>query len=144
MDYENTDPFMDRDYCVQRLLKEYREHGKLIIAVDFDDTVFDFHSAGHRYDRVIALLKRCQALGFYIVLFTGSHPDKYAMQIEYLILRGISIKHVNQNPIPLPFGNHGKMYYNCLLDDRAGLGHAYVILSSVVAEIEKENGKTEK
>lgn len=134
----NSDPFMDRDTCAARLLEEYKQHGKLIVAVDFDDTVFDFHNKGRRYDRVIDLLKRCQALRFYLVLFTGSNPDNYATQLRYLESLGIYITCINCNPIPLPFGNNGKMYYNILLDDRAGLGQAYVTLSSVVAQIEKE------
>jgi hypothetical protein len=135
----DSDPFMDRDKCVQRLLDEYRTHKKLIVAVDFDDTVFDFHKANRRYDRVLNLLRRCQALNFYIMLFTGTHCDQYPTQIAFLESLGITVTCVNQNPIPLPFGNHGKPYFNILLDDRAGLGQAYVVLSSVVTEIEKEN-----
>jgi hypothetical protein len=134
-----TDPYFDTDVCVDRLMREYHAHGKLIVAVDFDDTVFDFHKSGHSYPEIINLLERCQKLGFYIVLFTGSDPSEWDKQCGYLLRHGIHAHAVNQNPIPLPFGNHGKMYYNILLDDRAGLGQAYRTLVQVLKEIEEEN-----
>ncbi len=132
-----VDPYFDTIECAKRLKKEYDTHKKLIVAVDFDDTVFDFHNAGHDYMQVINLIRRCQNLGFYIVLFTGTHPDKWLNQAAYLKDKGIKVICVNENPIPLPFGNHGKMYYNILLDDRAGLGQAYTILDIVVSQIEE-------
>lgn len=132
------DPYFDTKLCIERLMAEYHTHGKLIIAVDFDDTVFDFHGKGFAYDFVLDALKECQSLGFHIVLFTGVHPDQYTMQKTHLYSKGISITHVNENPIPLPFGNHGKMYYNLLLDDRAGLGQAMAILTAVIYNIKKE------
>lgn len=137
------DPYMETDECVTRLLAEYQAHLRLIVAVDFDDTVYDFHKAGHTYPEIEDLLRRCQALGFYIVLFTGSHYTEWPRQTAYLEKRGINIHAVNKNPIPLPFGNHGKMYYNILLDDRAGLGQAYRTLIQVLNEIEKEKECTE-
>lgn len=133
-----TDPYFDTQVCVDRLLTEYRAHKKLIIAVDFDDTVFDFHKAGHEYPEIIDILGRCQGLGFYIVLFTGTKPNEWKKQTDYLEERGIIVSGINQNPIPLPFGNHGKMYYNILLDDRAGLGQSYRTLVQVLNQIEKE------
>jgi hypothetical protein len=131
------DPYTDTLRCVQRLLKEYQTHKKLIIAVDFDDTVFDFHKKGLYYDGVLNLLFRCQRLGFHLVLWTGSHKDNWDLQKEYLRARGIRIDVVNENPIPLPFGNHGKIYYNLLLDDRAGLGQTCAILEQVLGDIER-------
>lgn len=35
----------------------------------------------------------------------------------------------------MPFGNHGKMYYNILLDDRAGLGQSLDILSQTLENL---------
>jgi hypothetical protein len=132
-----NDPYFDTIKCAERLKKEYDTHKKLIVAVDFDDTVFDFHNQGHNYLQVVTLLRRCQKLGFYIVMFTGSHPDKWLTQAEYLKNLGVKIICVNENPIPLPFGNNGKMYYNILLDDRAGLYQAYTVLDIVVSQIEE-------
>lgn len=137
----DLDPFMEEDACVDRLMDEYHQYGKLIIALDFDDTIFDFHGKGRCYPRVEQIILDCQKLGFYIMLFTGGHPDGYPKQMEYLADRGIYPVCINENPIPLPFGNYRKPYYNVLLDDRAGLGQAYRILRRVVLKIEKEKSE---
>ena len=79
-----VDPYTDTRICVERLLAEYAVHKKLIIACDFDDTVFDFHKQGNRYDAVINALRYCRNLGFHIVLFTGTHFDQWPTQVEYL------------------------------------------------------------
>lgn len=123
--------------CIKRLIEEYKAHKKLIVALDFDDTVFDFHKQGDTYEQVLDVVRRSQKLGFYVVLFTGSVPEKYPECIKYLLENGITVDSINQNPIPLPFGNHGKPYYNILLDDRAGLYAAYVVLETVVHLIEQ-------
>lgn len=133
------DPYFRPEVCVERLIAEYRTHGKLIVALDFDDTVFDFHSLGNNYDAVIKLVRKAKRFGFYIVLFTGSDPSCYDNQKQYLRMHGIEVEEaVNKNPIPLSFGNHGKMYYNILLDDRAGLGQACAILEAVLDHIGRD------
>jgi hypothetical protein len=124
--------------AIERLMKEYHTHKKLIVAVDFDDTVYDFHNAGYSYHRVLNVVRDAQALGFFIVVFTGSHPDSWPMQRTYLAERGIKVDSINENPLPLPFGNHGKIYYNILLDDRAGLGQAVLTLETVIRYIQME------
>lgn len=91
-----TDPYFDVDTCARRLMSEYMQHKSLIVAVDFDDTVYDFHRAGHDYGQILDLVRRCQALGFHIVLFTGTHPDRYPEQVQYLAERDIDIKFINR------------------------------------------------
>ncbi len=132
-----TDIYFNTGKCVDRLLEEYELHKRLMVAVDFDDTIFDFHNKGYEYRQVIDLLKQCQKLNFYITVFTGSPTEKYGMIQEYMEKIGIKITGINKNPIPLPFGNHGKIYFNILLDDRAGLGQAYAILNNVVENIKR-------
>lgn len=133
------DPYTDRIIAFNRLYKEYQTHKKLIIAIDFDDTVFDFHEENHSYERVLTVIRACQDLGFYIVLFTGSPKEKWPEQLKYLDERDVHVDSVNTNPISLPFGNDGKIYYNILLDDRAGLGESLSILELVIAEIYRED-----
>lgn len=132
-------PYLEVEGCVDRLYKEYQQHGKLIVALDFDDTLFDFHSKGYDYLDTISVIKRCQNLGFYIVLFTGVPKEKWDWQIKFCADLGINITSVNKNPINLPFGNDGKIYYNIFLDDRAGLGQAIEVLNAVLDKIEKKN-----
>ena len=132
-----VDPYLDTDLCVDRLLKQYYRSPKLIIAVDFDDTVYDFHKAGHSYPIVLDLLRRCKKLGFYVVLYTASAPDRHNYMVGYLGINGVAVDSVNANTVDLPYGKHGKIFYNLLLDDRAGLGQAVDVLRTVVEHIEK-------
>lgn len=134
-----NNPYLSTDNCVTRLYNEYKKHRKLLIAVDFDDTVFDYHNKGYEYSETIEVLKRCSKHEFYIVIFTGADPSKWKFQKEYLESCGIStVATINRNPIDLPFGNWGKIYYNILLDDRSGLGQSIKILNTAIDKIEKE------
>jgi hypothetical protein len=130
------DPYTQVGPAVARLVDEYKKHNKLIVAVDFDDTLYDYHQKGFTYLRVLHLLHRCQELGFYIVLFTAAPPERWDSQKEYLRHLGVEVSSVNSNPINLPFGNHGKIYYNVLLDDRAGLGQACLALETALWRID--------
>ena len=132
MSTRTTDPYLYSDLVLKRLFKEYDAHSRLIIAVDFDDTVFDYHNTGSTHERVLALLKDCKRANFYVVVFTASAPEKFPFIREYMQNKGIEIDSINQNPVPLPFGNHGKIYYNVLLDDRAGLKDTCNVLSSLL------------
>lgn len=131
-------PYLDTDFCVDRLYREYKQHPKLIIAVDYDDTLYDYHKKGYTYEDTINVLKRCQAHDFYICIFTGSPVDKYPSILSYCEQLGLKIASINKNPIPLPFGNDGKMYFNVLLDDRAFLGGTIEILNKLLDKIDKK------
>ena len=132
-----NDPYLNTQFCEDRFYSEYLKYKKLVIACDFDDTVFDFHNKGYQYPKLIELLEDCQKLGFYICIFTGSQPEKYDSILDYMKNLGIEIHSINKNPFPMPFGNHGKMYYNILLDDRGGLKESYGILRNVVDKIKQ-------
>jgi len=131
------DTFYDTKHCVERLYKEWVQHPKLIIACDFDDTIFDFHNRGQTHDDVVDLLKECKSLGFYVVLFSASKPERYPFMMEYCKNLGVEVDGINKNVIELPYGNNGKIYYNILLDDRAGLFQAVTILLMVIQKIKK-------
>ena len=132
-----SDPYFDTDACVERLLKQYKKNPKLIVALDFDDTLYDFHQQGHRYDKVIELVKECQKVGFYVVIFTASQKKRYPFIIEHTHSLGIYPDGINENVIESPFGNEGKIFYNILLDDRSGLFSAYEILKLTIEKIKQ-------
>lgn len=118
---------------VERLYNEWCEHGKIIIAVDFDDTLKPHKGLVNDYSvRVIALLKQCQREGCYIVINTASDKLRYEAIVHYLTTFGLIINSINENPIKLPFGNYGKVYANIYLDDRAGLLEALDILEEAL------------
>ncbi len=126
------DHFLEEENCFERLLAEYRRHGKLIVAYDFDDTVYDYHQQDRSYAHVVALLKRCKELGFHLTVFTDLYDGKREVVTAYLAEYQIPYDGINETPDFVPFGHGGKPYYNILLDDRAGLPSAYSILLKVV------------
>ena len=129
---------MDNERCVERLLLEWRKHPRLICCVDFDDTAFDWHDTGNSHKVVLDLIRECQKLNFYIVMWTASDPERFPFIQEFMRNAGIDIASINENPIELPFGNHKKIYYNILLDDRAGLGASVAILQETIRRIKEE------
>lgn len=133
-----NDPYTSTAAIVERLHREYKKHPKLIIAVDFDCTVFDYKMQGTEYPRAINVVKQCAALGFYVVLWTASAPERFEFMKEYMQKNQVHISSINENPIKLPFGNHKKIYYNILLDDRAGLGQALDALEIFIDNIQND------
>jgi len=132
-----TDYFLNDMAVVERLVTEWREHGKLIIAYDFDNTVYDYYQKGHTFEQVISLLQRCQKAGAYFILFTSNEEEKHEQMIKYLHEHNIPFDKINENLDFIPFVGR-KIYYNILLDDRAGLQSAYKNLEEAVSLIEKE------
>lgn len=130
------DPYFSTGRCVDRLFREYLKHPKLIIATDFDSSIFDVHGAGHTFPALINLLRRCADLGFYIVVFTASDSSRHPAIRAEMERLGIPVASLNTNPIPLPYGNQGKIFYNILLDDRSGLGQAFDILRLTLSRID--------
>lgn len=126
----------NRIYAV-RLLEEWEEHGKIIIGVDYDDTIspYTFREPKdiERLNWVIQAVINAQKKGAYVVIFTASNPEKFEKILSYCSEKGIHVDSINKNPIPLPYGNHGKIYANIFLDDRAGLVEATAILEHVTS-----------
>lgn len=113
---------------VERLEQEWNQHGKIIIAVDYDDTISPWKMQNMQYDWVIDILKTAQQTGAYIVIFTACNPDRYDEIRDYCISKGLKVDSINENPISLPYGNNKKIYANIFIDDRAGLHQAIQIL----------------
>lgn len=130
------DTYMVHQTCVDRLWREYQKHGRLIVACDFDSTCHPF-PAHTTHEMVLALLRRCSALSFHLYLFTAANQGRWDEMRAFMKAQGIKVADgINVNPIPLPFGNWGKPYWNILLDDRSGLAAAYQTLLAVVDRIE--------
>ena len=127
-------PF-NQQACLERLKNEYDKYGKLIVAFDFDNTIYDFHKNGGDYSEVIDLLKECIKLEFDLILFTvDEDPNEVSEKVRWLVsndLWSYKSSHFFVNTGPL-FSGSRKRYYNILLDDRAGLEESYNILKQVI------------
>jgi hypothetical protein len=136
---KNKNPYLTIDACVERLYREYQKYGKLIVAVDHDSTVAPFHPEEMEFDYsdTIDAVKRCRELGFHIVIFTGTAKENWPQIHNYWTeTLKISYDQINKNAFPMPIGNDGKIYYNILLDDRAGLSASLEILLRLLEKIE--------
>jgi len=114
-----------------RLKDDYLIHKSLFVAFDYDNTVFDYHEKGIKYDKIIKLLRTCKSLGFTLILFTGNEGDKLEVIKRDLQDRNIPFDLINENPLM----KTRKPYYNILLDDRAGLKESYSLLKRLTDEI---------
>lgn len=133
MNLEN-DYFIDDKNCSERLFHEWKKYGKLIVAYDYDNTVFDYNHMGNKCERVIELLRECYRYGFYLTVFTSCNDDRMLEIKEYLESNNIPYDSINETPDYIPFRGR-KVYYNILLDDRAGLSSAYNTLWNVIYKI---------
>lgn len=124
---------IDRN-CHERLLSEYQKYGSLIVAFDFDNTVFDYSKHDNQCSMVINLLRECRKEGFHLILFTSCNADRIPEIVDYMKSNNIPYDAINETPEYIPFQGR-KVYYNILLDDRAGLSAAYNTLSGVIHNI---------
>lgn len=132
---EVTDFFMDDDNCVKRLIEEHNKYGQLIIAYDYDNTVYDYYKKGHKFNRVIELLRMCKReMNFHLTVFTSCNDDRIPEIKKYLTDNDIPFDSINETPDYIPFRGR-KVYYNLLLDDRAGLSSAFKQLERVFYHI---------
>lgn len=129
-------PYLSDNICIVRLIEEYEKYGSLVVAYDFDNCVYDYHLKGHDYSEVIALIRQAKEAGCYLIVFTASQDlPKVA---DFLYSNDIPYDKINENP-PFYKSNSRKIYYNILLDDRAGLLSAYKQLKTVINHIKTKN-----
>lgn len=120
---------------VDRLVHEWQTHSKIIIGVDFDNTISPYHTLDNQedIDRTIKLLKDCQMVGCYTVIHTACNENRHKDIMSYCDKIGIKVDSINQTPIELPYGKKGsKPYCNHFLDDRAALPAALDILEEAM------------
>lgn len=128
------DEYLKPSASFVRLAKEYNDYKSLVIAVDFDNTLYDFHKKGETYHYVIALLRELKALNCYIILFTANEDNDFIK--NYMSINDIPYDSINENP-PFFKCDARKIYYNALLDDRAGLIQVYDDLKLLIHTLNK-------
>ena len=105
-----------------------------MIAVDFDNTIYDFHMSQLNLKPVIELVKRAHGLGLTIFCFTANIDHDLVRHVwdRDLDIQDIAI---NENRLDNLFDSR-KPFYSLLLDDRAGLKSAMQDLEKVCEYIE--------
>ncbi len=128
------DYYADDKNCIDRLVNEWKAFGKIIIDYDFDNTVFDYHNKGLRFEKVPDLLRQAWAIGAYCYCFTCDSENRHPQILEFLRNHNIPCDGINVDQRVVTYGGI-KPYYNILLDDRAGLGSACDILAAAIEEM---------
>jgi hypothetical protein len=118
-----------------RLKEEYEKYGSIVVAFDFDNTIYDFHKKGKTYDMVCSLIRRLKSIGCYMICFTAN--TDYDFVKKYMKDNWIPFDAINENP-PFFKSNERKIYYNAFLDDRAGLLQVYTELDLLYSLIKKQ------
>ena len=125
------DPYINRERGLRRIRKEYETHGKLIIAVDFDDTIYNTHKQeGWVYQRIVEVLLRW-APHAYIICWTASLPERYDFIRNVFDVYGIRLDAINENAPEIDVKGP-KIFASVYLDDRSfGLENAIWALETL-------------
>ncbi|MEM9848905.1 MAG: hypothetical protein AAF847_13540 [Bacteroidota bacterium] len=126
------DYYLHPQNAFQRIWQEYLAYDRLIVAYDFDNTVYDYHQNGWTFEATIALLRSLKAIGCYLIVFTAR--EEIAFVEQYCQQQQIPFDRINENA-PFIRSKARKIYYNVLLDDRAGLKATYDLLQQLIQRI---------
>ena len=130
------DFYLNPENSSDRLINEYTKYGTLVVAFDFDDTVYDFHKKGRLYGDVINLLQELKAINCYLICWTGNGDSEFV--VSYLAEHKIPHDALNENP-PFHKSESRKVYANAYLDDRAGLKQVFEELKNLVSKVKEKN-----
>lgn len=123
------DFYLKPENSFNRLIEEYQKYGSIVVAFDFDDTIYDFHKKGRIYHNVIKLLRELKSINCYLICWTGQEDLNFVAQ--YLNDNKIHFNAINENP-PFHRSTGRKIYANAYLDDRAGLKQVYKELKKLI------------
>ena len=123
------DYYLNSENSFERLLEEYERYQSLVVAFDFDDTVYDFHKKGRLYTDVITLLRALKEINCHLICWTGQ--ENLGFVKEYLLENNIPFDGINENP-PFHTSKSKKVYANVYLDDRAGLRQVFDELTQLL------------
>lgn len=132
------DYYLNKNTSLMRLKEEYQKYGKLIFAVDFDDTILGYN--GQRINEKIAsLLKRWKPYAE-IIIWSCRREDEYDFILRTCAEAGFIPDKINESSGIIDFGTR-KIYANVILDDRAGLKQVYNDLYTLIGWIEEGDVK---
>lgn len=130
---------MTKNKYTERLSNEWKMHGKIVLAIDFDSTLRYWKTIDNQedIDRVIKVVKDCQNVGCFTTIHTACNPDRYDEIKDYCNSLGIKVDSININPVKMVYGKNAqgedsKIFYNHQLCDRSGLIESLNILEEAM------------
>lgn len=135
---EKLSMFLTKQEKVDELLLRYQRYGTLVIAVDHDNTIFDYSNRGVDFSPLHQLLKRAKSVGCKIVIYTARHKSEFYLITEFCNDIGLEYDAINEDVIKLKMPTSGKIMYNIFLDDKAGLRETFEVLQATIETIEKQ------
>ena len=124
----NQIPSTNLNFSLMRLIEQYKNNDKLIIAYDIDDTVRPYYSRSCNDIQSLLRMAKEKLNAYFIVYTSNSNIDEIK---EYLTKWDIPYDTINENAPFVPFKT-GKIFYNILLDDKAGLAKAASNLKDLI------------
>ena len=123
-----TDKYLQTGALFNKLKQDYKMFGRIIVAYDFDDTVFSVNpKLTSQVRELLKVISKYPDI-FKMVVYTARTPELYGEVRRYLDKEEIRYDKINE-PIPGTFPDKGqKILYSVFLDDRAGLRTAYTEL----------------
>lgn len=131
------DKFLKPNAEYYRLWSIYHKHGKLVVACDFDDTLYDVHNTGESFEMVRQLVRDLHQIGCHIAIWTGNKD--FAFVTSFLDSVNVPFHSINEDASFIDEKHISrKLYYNVLIDDKAGLACVYNSLTRLVNEIKNK------
>ena len=121
-----TNPNLDKDYRLQKIIRNYDKFDKVVVGVDFD---FDFTLVdavtNETYQDIVEILKRGQLNEVIYCIWTANDNDAYVK--SKWLEADLEFQYYNESPIN---PSSRKPHFNILLDDSAGLREALELFIS--------------
>lgn len=126
---------------LDKLKGVHEQYGKIIVAFDFDDTLYAYGMYGDEaaISKAQSLVYRCLETGQTLLLFTCREGNLLDEALFFCEQNGMFFEHVNENP--LQTFTSRKPFFNILIDDKAGIYEASKILEEYLDWVEQKNGE---
>jgi hypothetical protein len=122
-------------YETYKLIEATKKHGKIIVGVDFDDTIFPLRDNEYIAKRAEDLVALLGELREYITLCLWTVADEQSLVYKIALMDEWGIKPDYINSSPVSYEEVRKPFFNLLLDDKAGLNEAIEILKEYKAYV---------
>lgn len=144
--------YLNFNTSLQRLLDEYYQHGRLIVAYDFDDTVCTYTHGNPEptlerepNEEICQLIRDLRPYATFIVWTCRSNDLEHSEEPGPLTALQRATLWLDQHEMPydhinddaaIAYGGR-KIYANIFLDDRAGLITSYELLTKFIELVQR-------